>query len=132
MSADELNKVELPAIQQLQSLGWEYVSGDKLSADTSSERNSLKEVVLASRLSDSIKRLNPWISEENLRKVARDLVQLQTATLMEANQQVWETMVQLTSVEQDLRQRQEKSNCQHHRIRPTREQSISLRQPVQG
>ena len=57
--------------------------------DTSSERNSLKEVVLASRLSDSIKRLNPWISEENLRKVTRDLIQLQTSTLMEANQQVW-------------------------------------------
>ncbi len=70
--------------------------------DTSSERNSLKEVVLASRLSDSIKRLNPWISEENLRKVTRDLIQLQTSTLMEANQQVWETMVQLTAVEQDL------------------------------
>jgi len=44
MSADELNKVELPAIQQLQSLGWEYVSGE----DTSSERNFLKEVVLVS------------------------------------------------------------------------------------
>ena len=132
MSADELNLVELPAIEQLKGLGWTYLAGEELSPETSTERNSFKDVILEKRLTQSIKRINDWISEENLRKVARDLVQLQTATLMEANQQVWETMVQLTSVEQDLRQRQEKSNCQHHRLRPTREQSISLRQPVQG
>jgi type I restriction enzyme R subunit len=59
-------------------------------------------VVLESRLSDSIQRLNPWINQDNLRKVCRDLIQLQTSTLMEANQQVWQTMVQLISVEQDV------------------------------
>ena len=28
MASDELDKVELPALEQLQSLGWEYVKGD--------------------------------------------------------------------------------------------------------
>ena len=32
MSNDELNKVELPALEQLQSLGWTYVEGEKLSS----------------------------------------------------------------------------------------------------
>ena len=59
MSSDEFDKVELPALEGLRSLGWEYVAGEQLSPENSSERNSLKEVVLESRLSDSIKRLNP-------------------------------------------------------------------------
>ena len=71
MSSDEFDKVELPALEELRSLGWEYVAGEQLSPENSSERNPLKEVVLESRLSDSIKRLNPWISEVNLRKETR-------------------------------------------------------------
>ncbi len=46
MASDELDKVELPALKQLQSLGWSYVEGAKLSPDESGERSSLKDVVL--------------------------------------------------------------------------------------
>ncbi len=31
MASDELGKVELPALKQLQSLGWSYIEGAKLS-----------------------------------------------------------------------------------------------------
>ena len=51
MAADEFGKVELPAIEQLQSLGWSYVKGEDLSPEKSSERSSFKEVVLEKRLS---------------------------------------------------------------------------------
>ena len=102
MSADELNLVELPAIEQLKSLGWTYLAGEELSPETSAERNSFKDVILEQRLTQSIKRINDWISEENLRKVVRDLTRLHTSSLMEANQKVWETLVEYISVDQDL------------------------------
>ena len=102
MSADELNLVELPAIEQLKSLGWTYLEGEELSPETSAERNSFKDVILEQRLTQSIKRINDWISEENLRKVVRDLTRLHTSSLMEANQKVWETLVEYISVDQDL------------------------------
>ena len=73
MASDELDKVELPALEQLQSLGWSYVEGAKLSPDESDERSSLKDVVLEKRLTESLKRINPWINDENLRKVIREL-----------------------------------------------------------
>ena len=92
MNQDEYDKVELPAIEQLQSLGWQYIHGADLSPETSTERNHYKEVVLESRLTQSIKRINSWINDENLRKVVRDVIHLKTATLMEANQSVWETL----------------------------------------
>jgi type I restriction enzyme R subunit len=67
---DELNKVELPAIAQLKQLGWHYTEGAALNPE-SQERAFFRDVVLVKRLEASIKRINPWISEENLRKVMR-------------------------------------------------------------
>jgi len=102
MANDEFDKVELPAIEQLQSLGWTYVKGEDLSPDKSSERTSLKEVVLEKRLSDHIKRINPWISDQNLHKVVKDLTKTQYTNLIEANQAIWTILNECVSVMQDL------------------------------
>jgi len=101
MASDEYDKVELPALEQLQSLGWDYIHGAELTPETL-ERSSFREPVLATRLTSAIQRINPWINEENLRKVARDLIQVPVMTLMEANQTIWETLTQYISVEQDV------------------------------
>ena len=102
MAADEFDKVELPAIEQLQSLGWEYVKGEDLSPDKSPERSSFKGVVLEKRLSDNIKRINPWISDQNLHKVVKDLTKTQYTNLIEANQAIWTILNECVSVMQDL------------------------------
>ncbi len=104
MSSDEYDKVELPALEQLQSLDWIYIDGSKLSPEESDERNSYKEVVLEKRLSQALKRINPWINDENLRKVIRDLTKAQFTNLIEANQSIWNTLTQYVSVIQDLGQ----------------------------
>ena len=46
MANDEYEKVELPAIEQLETLGWTYISGEKFLPDQSTERSSLKRVIL--------------------------------------------------------------------------------------
>ena len=102
MAGDEFNIVEGPALQQLQTLGWEYMDGTLLSPEVSDERDSLKDVVLQKRFTESVQRLNPWISEENLRKVVRDVTMGQYANLVEANQSIWNTINQCVSVQQDL------------------------------
>ena len=102
MASDELDKVELPALEQLQSLGWSYVEGAKLSPDESDERSSLKDVVLENRLIESLKRINPWINDENLRKVIRELTKTPYTNLVEANQGIWTQINQCISVMQDL------------------------------
>ena len=48
MFDDEFLKVELPAIEQLQQLGWTYIDGKELSPENSDERGSFKDVVLTS------------------------------------------------------------------------------------
>ncbi|MEZ2720178.1 type I restriction endonuclease subunit R [Paenalcaligenes hominis] len=100
MFNDEEVKVELPAIEQLQQLGWDYVPGPSLAA----ERGSLRDVVLVQRLEAALRRLNPWISEENLTKVMRELTHPNHAALMEYNQSIYDILVNYLSVEQDLGQ----------------------------
>ncbi|WGK70085.1 type I restriction endonuclease subunit R [Candidatus Haliotispira prima] len=102
MAQDEYDKVEGPALEQLQSLGWSYIQGPKLSPDESDERNSFKDVVLEKRLTASIKRINPWINDENLRKVVRDLTKTPYPNLVEANQAIWTQINQCVSVTQNL------------------------------
>ena len=102
MASDELDKVELPALVQLQSLGWSYIEGAQLSPDESDERSSLKDVVLEKRLTTSLKRINPWINDENLRKVVRELTKTLYPNLVEANQGIWTQINQCISVMQDL------------------------------
>ena len=102
MDNDEYDKVEQPALEQLQQLGWQCIHGSKLSPESSDERGAYRDVILFDRLTAAVQRINPWISEENLRKVVREITHPNYATLMEANQGLWTTLVHYLSVEQDL------------------------------
>ena len=57
MTADEYDKVELPSLEQLQALGWDYLHGSALAPDTSIARSSFREPVLAARLTQNKQRL---------------------------------------------------------------------------
>ena len=108
MFQDEIQKVEQPAIEQLQKLGWQYVPGALLAPagdalkGINAERTYYRDVVMVNRLEQALKRLNPWISDENLRKVMRDITHPVHAGLMEYNQALWQMLVNYVSVEQDL------------------------------
>lgn len=101
MFQDEESKVEIPALEQLIKQGWNYVPGSALSPATG-ERNYFSDVVLVKRLEAALRKLNPWISEENLRKVMREITHPMHAALMEYNHAIHEILVNYLSVEQDL------------------------------
>lgn len=108
MFNDEASKVEQPALDQLIKLGWTYVPGAQLaplklaSIDAPGERAYLRDVVLVQRLEQALRKLNPWINEENLRKVLRELTHPNHAALMEYNHAIYDMLVNYLSVEQDL------------------------------
>jgi len=101
MNQDELNKVELPAIAQLKQLGWKYIHGAELTPEVGA-RAYLRDVVLVEQLNAAIKRINPWISDENLNKVSREITHPIFAGLMEYNHGIYQTLINYQSVEQDL------------------------------
>lgn len=101
MNQDELNKVELPAIEQLKQLGWKYIHGAELTPEAGA-RAYLRDVVLVGQLNTAIKRINPWITDENLKKVSREITHPNFAGLMEYNHAIYQTLINYQSVEQDL------------------------------
>ena len=94
---DELHLAENPAVELLQSLGYTYLTPDDLEV----ERGSTKVTILTSRLAATLKRLNPWLSDENITKAVKAVTQVAAASLAEANQTLYTSLTYGISLEQD-------------------------------
>lgn len=95
---NEKHIVENRIITQLQALGYEFIHGPSLD----SERETLREIVLADRLANAIQRLNSWVDDNNLRKVIRHVTHVEASSLIEANELIHNDLVNYISIEQDL------------------------------
>lgn len=93
---NELTLVEIPAVKYLISLGYDYIDGDKLIAEHG-ERDSLSEVILSKRMKASLKKLNPWISDDNINKVIRKIERAESlgTGLLEINEKIYDYIVNL-------------------------------------
>ena len=94
---NELRLAEDPAVELLQSLGYTYVPPE----DLDRERASFKEPILTGRLTQALKRLNPWLSGPNLTNAARAVTQVPAASLAEANQALYTSLTYGIALEQD-------------------------------
>ena len=72
---------ELPAIQLFEKLGYTYLNGSQ-----DDERASINEVILEDRLKSAIKRLNPWLNDNNVKNAFKEITSFASASLMEANE----------------------------------------------
>jgi type I restriction enzyme, R subunit len=88
---------ETPAVELLEAMGWTFVPASALETD----RDGAKESVLARRLEGALRKLNPWLSEDNVRKAVRAITHLPAAGLIEANEQIHRMLVHTLSLEQD-------------------------------
>jgi type I restriction enzyme R subunit len=95
---DEVHLAEEPADALLRQLGYEFVAAEVLD----SERESIAEPVLVTRLEAALRRLNPWINNDNVKKAIRAITHTAAAGLIEANEQVHTALVHNISLEQDL------------------------------
>jgi type I restriction enzyme R subunit len=94
---DELHLAENPAVELLQALGYIYVTPETLEAD----RETFREVVLVKRLATALKKLNPWLTDDNVRKAIKAVTGIQGSSLIEINEKVYTALTYGTSLEQD-------------------------------
>lgn len=95
---DELHLAEEPADALLRELGYTFIPAEELEA----ERESFAEPILSARLEASLRRLNPWISDSNVKKAHRHVTHAAATGPIEANEQVHTALVHSISLEQDL------------------------------
>jgi type I restriction enzyme R subunit len=95
---NEEHRSEEPAVALLQKLGYHFVPAEILET----ERESLKEPVLIERLARAIKKLNPWLSPENVHKAVRVITSAPASSLIEANEKLHTALTHGISLDQDL------------------------------
>ena len=101
MTTQDWNEIHLsedPAVELLKAMGYAFASYEELDA----ERGSLKGVVLVSRLEKKLKEINPWLSDDNLKKAVRAITTVPATSLIEANEKVYTSIVHGISLEQDI------------------------------
>jgi type I restriction enzyme, R subunit len=88
---------ENPAIDHLRRLGYSFVAPEVLEG----ERESFKDVVLPQRLATALKRINSWLSDDNVHKAVRAVTSIPAASLIDASEKLHTTLTYGISLEQD-------------------------------
>lgn len=116
---DEEHYVENPFLAQLLRLGWKVYRQNKdnpedvkeiKSFNSSSEpdysesikfRETFGEVILEEELISSIKRINPWMEEDQINEVVRRIKTPSANFLLEANKEIHDLLLENTSVSEN-------------------------------
>jgi type I restriction enzyme, R subunit len=110
---DERNHVEKPLLNQLAGLGWEIVDLDLQQHPGASHRTGFTEVVMLAVLRTQLKLIQPWLEEDQIDDVVKQLTASFPGTnLLPNNQHVFRLLREGTSVAEN-RKTGEKSPTVH-------------------
>ena len=103
LKLDEYSSVERPFMDQLRQLGWNENSNQviELSMQQTPEqsfRNSFSEVVLLPKLQESLKRINPFLTDLQTDEVVRKITTFDRSSLIENNQKILDLLIENTTV----------------------------------
>ena len=100
---NEYNLTEKPFIEQLQKMDYEYMDGREISPESENpERKNYREIILQKRLTLALKRINPEINDNNVKKIIFDLTHISGNSLIEINEKFHTYLINYLSIEQDL------------------------------
>ena len=107
---DERNHVEKPLLDQLAGLGWEVIDlTDMKQTPADTHRESFTEVVMMPVLRERLKVINPWLEDDQVEEVVKQLTASFPSTgLLENNKHLFQLLLENTSVSEN-RQSGEKS-----------------------
>jgi type I restriction enzyme R subunit len=103
----ELNYVENPTLKHLESLGWNIIQLDETTRNDPEKtgREDLRQVILPRVLFESIKRLNPWLTNEQVKGAIIELQNYSYSNnkLLENNKEVFTkiTECQLSAIDEE-------------------------------
>ncbi|MDY0222426.1 MAG: HsdR family type I site-specific deoxyribonuclease [Desulfobacterium sp.] len=100
---DERNHVEKPLLDQLSGLGWEIIDlTDEKQAPAYTFRDNFTEVVMPKVLREQVKMINPWLEDDQVEEVAKQLTASFPGTgLVENNQYALHLLLENTSVSEN-------------------------------
>ena len=102
---DERNHVEKPLLEQLEGLGWEIIDlTNKNQKPGDTFRANFTEVVMFPVLREQLKAINPWLEDDQVEEVVKQLTASFLGTgLIENNKHVLHLLLENTSVSENRR-----------------------------
>jgi len=99
---DERNHVEKPLLEQLAGLQWDILDLDKTQTPQQTFRESFTEVVMLPVLREQLKIINPWLEDDQVEEVIKQLTATFPGTsLLENNRHVFNLLLENTSVSEN-------------------------------
>lgn len=101
---NEYTQVELPLLEQLEGLGWSYLTGNT-EDPAATERTSFREVLLRDRIRTALRRINrgpdgeEWLDDTRLNQAISALERIAAPRLLEANETATTLLLTGTQVE---------------------------------
>ncbi|MDA1067668.1 MAG: HsdR family type I site-specific deoxyribonuclease [Verrucomicrobia bacterium] len=106
---DERNHVEKPLLDQLAALDWEIIDLEMKQQPAESHRTNFTEVVMLPVLREQLKVIQPWLEDDQVEEVIKQLTaSFPSGNLLQNNQHVFRLLLEGTSVSEN-RQSGEKS-----------------------
>jgi type I restriction enzyme R subunit len=99
---DERNHVEKPFLDQLADLNWEVIDCDNKQTPAETFRESFMDVVMLPVLREQLKVINPWLEDDQVEEVAKQLTASFPGTgLLQNNRHVLQLLLENTSVSEN-------------------------------
>ena len=96
---DERNHVEKPLLNQLAGLSWEIIDLDSKQHPGDSFRKTFTEVVMLPVLSEQLKVINPWLEDDQVEEVVKQITANFPGTgLIENNRHILNLLLENTSI----------------------------------
>jgi type I restriction enzyme R subunit len=102
LKLDERNHVEKPMLDQLAGLGWEILDLEARQQPSASYRSSFTEVVMLPVLREQLKVIQPWLQNDQVDDVVKQLTaSFPSTSLLQNNQHVFRLLTEGTSVSEN-------------------------------
>ena len=99
---DERTHVEKPLLDQLAGLGWEIIDLDNKQHPGATYRDTFTEVAMLPVLREQLKVINPWLEDDQVEEVVKQLTASFPGTsLIENNRQVLNLLLENTSISEN-------------------------------
>jgi type I restriction enzyme R subunit len=95
---DEKSHVEEPLLQQLENLGWMVIRLEQKQEPQQSFRAHFSQVVLQPKLEEALRKINPFMRDEQVLEVIRRITTFPQKNLIENNRQVLRYLPENTTV----------------------------------
>ena len=110
----EYLEVEKPFLEQLKNIGWEVIELDETTKHDpeKSFRKSFRDIILEPKFREAIKKINPWIEDDQITQVLNKIQSFTPKSIADVNQEFTELLLEGVVIDEN-RKTGEKSPTVH-------------------